>query len=118
MEGEQALLEVMGQSPGWGGIPREGHTPKLGGGADATAHSWGEGRKKGQGGGGKRQPGMMPQGEEVIPKGSREKARLVVECDRGEGRRLSGERGWARLTQELSEVPHRRWETPAITLRG
>ena len=68
MKGEQALHEVMGQSPEMGGIPQEGHTPKLGGGAGVTAHSLVEGPMKGKGRGGKRQPGMMPQGEKAIPK--------------------------------------------------
>ena len=63
------LQEVMGQSPRRGGIPQEGHTPKLGGGADATVHSRVK-RPRGARSGGQNAPGIMPQGGEVSPKGT------------------------------------------------
>ena len=60
----------------------------------------------------------MPQGEEAIPKEAGRKHGGLWNATVGRGRRLSGVRGQARLAQELSEVLHRRWETPASKPRG
>ena len=49
----------------------------------------------------------MPQGEEAIPNKIGRKHGGLWNATMGNGRRLSGVRGWARFAQELSEVPHR-----------